>query len=232
MSAAADGAVAARQAEALCRLLRLSPGDGVLDVPCGDGRLSVALAACGLAVTAVDKDNEALTVGRQRTGGSRVKWVCSDMAVLPPMAPFDAAVCFWSSFGYLSDDGNELFVQGLARALKPDGRMYLDTPVLETLFRQWTPRSLNQRGKHHILQQRTFDFRTSRLERAWTYFSDGERRQRVTRQRHYSVFELLAMFERAGFVECQLLGDLDGRPFDESSHKLYVVAGRGARAPV
>jgi ubiquinone/menaquinone biosynthesis C-methylase UbiE len=227
MSATSDGAIAARQARALCDLLRLSPGDTVLDVPCGDGRLSTHLAACGLTVTAIDKDEEALMLAQQRSGGDGVTWIRADMAALPPFAAFDAVICFWSSFGYLSDSGNQQFVEGVARVLKPGGRMYLDTPVLETLFRHWGGRSSNVSADNPVRQDRRFDFRTSRLERTWSYVSGGERHERITRQRHYSVSELLALVQRAGFVDCELFDDLDRQTFGEDSHKLYLVAARG-----
>src|SRR5687767_5885998 len=60
------------EATFLADRLALSPGDRVLDVPCGDGRLALALAVRGCRVTGVDISEEFLTAAatRRRPEGS------------------------------------------------------------------------------------------------------------------------------------------------------------------
>lgn len=225
-SASAEGAVAAEQAAQLCQLLALDPGQRVLDVPCGDGRLSVALAGRGIQVTGIDRDGAALARARIREAAIGLTWIEADMAAMPPLAPFDAAICFWNSFGYLSDEGNTRFLTDVRRLLKPGGRLFVDTSVIETVFRRWTTRSWKPCGTGYSLQERSFDFVTSCLYRKWTHLHGGETVERVTCQRVYSVCELVTRLRDAGFGDIQLMGDLAAAPFDADAKQLCVVAAR------
>jgi tellurite methyltransferase len=74
------------------------PRGRALDVACGAGRNSLALAAAGFAVTAVDIADAALARGRQAAvdRGLAIDWLCADLdddpsAVLPP-GPFEAII--------------------------------------------------------------------------------------------------------------------------------------------
>ncbi|MFQ6028933.1 MAG: SAM-dependent methyltransferase [Dehalococcoidia bacterium] len=84
---------------------QLPPGARILDVPCGGGRLALELAARGYRVTGVDIAQplldraEAQAVAR----GLTVDWECRDMRDLSWEGEFDAALCWWSSFGYFDE---------------------------------------------------------------------------------------------------------------------------------
>jgi SAM-dependent methyltransferase len=57
--------VAIKEVEGLIRLLRLKPGDRILDVPCGTGRHSGALASRGFDVVGVDFNPSLLKIARR-----------------------------------------------------------------------------------------------------------------------------------------------------------------------
>jgi len=68
-----------------------TPAARVLDLGCGSGRLTVALAAAGHRVTGIDPAGAALDRARRRAGGERVRWVEGTSADAPDDA-FDVAV--------------------------------------------------------------------------------------------------------------------------------------------
>src|SRR5690242_309651 len=88
----------------------LPPGARVLDVPCGDGRLSCALAARGYHVTGVDGSAKLLGWAKERGQGLPVQWRHADMRELPWSGEFGGAFCFGNSFGYLGEEGDAAFL--------------------------------------------------------------------------------------------------------------------------
>ena len=71
-----------------------------LDVGCGDGRISFALARDGAQVFAVDPDDESITTARGETPRDllrRVRFEVADAAQIElPKGEFDLAVFSWS----------------------------------------------------------------------------------------------------------------------------------------
>jgi SAM-dependent methyltransferase len=94
----------------------------LLDVPCGNGRHAVEFAGRGYRMTALDLSEEFVAEGRGSTG-LPVRWVLGDMRELAWESEFDGAFCFGNSFAYLDADDACKFFWGIARSLKPGGRL-------------------------------------------------------------------------------------------------------------
>ena len=129
------------EVDAAVRFLRLKAGDHVLDLCCGQGRHSVEFAKRGFRVTGYD-------LSATLAGGCRgkrppaarvdVKFVRGDMREVPWEERFDAAVNFYTAFGYFEhDDENQAVLDRTAAALKPGGRFLLDYPCLEGRMSNW-----------------------------------------------------------------------------------------------
>src|SRR5437764_269981 len=82
--------------------LGLERGDSILDAPCGHGRISNRLAAQGLHVTGVDASELFLDVARSVRSGAIFHR--GDLRQLPLDGLFDAAVSWFTSFGYFDDE--------------------------------------------------------------------------------------------------------------------------------
>jgi len=190
-----------READRLARLLATSPGAKILDVPCGAGRLALALAGHGYRLTGVDWSPEFLGHARARDTAEQVTWEQRDMRDLPWPDRFDAAFCAGNSFGYLDDEGNAAFLQAVRTALKPGGRFVLDTPmVLENLLHQLQPRPWWKAGDVHLLVDNQYDPARGRLDTEYTFVSNGVVEVRRGSQRVYSYRELMALLTASGFA--------------------------------
>ena len=191
-----------REAASLARMLDVAAGAELLDVPCGGGRLTRALADRGYQVTGVDWSaaflDHARAAGDPARGG--VTWERRDMRDLPWRARFDGAFCMGNSFGYLDDEGNAAFLRTVAAALKPGARFVLETPmVLENLLGHIADRPWWKVGDMYLLVANTYDHPTTRLDIEYTFVSNGRVDVRRGSHRAYSYRELAALIDAAGF---------------------------------
>jgi len=221
----------AREADFLARVLRLRPGDRVLDVPCGAGRLSLPLAERGLRVTGVDLSGEQIAAARRGEAATpapaKIEWRQADVRDLPWESAFDAAFCFGNSFGYLDRDGTRAFVHALARALKPDGRFAMDTGmVAETILPALRDHEETTIGGVRFIEDNTYHPDASCLETRYTFVRDGVSQTRVGLHWIFTIGEIGRFFTEEGMTVTGLYGSLDEAPFAIGDRLLYLVAAK------
>ncbi len=221
------------QADGLVAALALRAGERVLDVPCGNGRLALELAARGFQVCGVDLAVEFVEEARCAAAerGLEVELACADMRALPWRDELDAAFCMGNSFGYLEDRGNREFLAAVARSLRPGGRFVLEYPmVAEVALARGEPRNWYRFGDLIMLSEASYDAARSRLDTRYTFvdLSRGRAETRPASYQIYTVRELGELLCAAGFAELELLGGLDGQPFASGSTCLYVKARRSS----
>jgi SAM-dependent methyltransferase len=214
------------EAEFIQQQLRLLPGAAVLDVPCGQGRLALALAGRGHHVIGVDLCAEELDAARQlaRDRNVAVQWEHRDMRDLPWENTFDGAYCFGNSFGYMDDAANAAFLAAVQRSLKPGGRFLLDYPLLaESFLPKFQERLWFQADDLILLVQHRFDPRTSRTETEYTFIKDGKVENRPGSHRVYPFKELHDLLGRVGFTDIQGYGSLHKEALKLGSPHPYIL---------
>lgn len=209
------------QVDRLVEALHLEPGARVLDVPCGTGRVASRLAARGYDVIGVDITERFLEVGRARGDGVRYERV--DMRELPFEGEFDAAICFWGSFGYFDEAGDLAQARSAARALKPGGRYLIDTPGAETILSRFTERDWFEVEGSVVLQERSYSLGEGREETEWTFLREGRRESHRSSMRIYTLHELTELLREAGFAGFEARDD-ELQPFSLGAHRLWLVA--------
>jgi ubiquinone/menaquinone biosynthesis C-methylase UbiE len=105
------------------RLLKLQPGEKVLDVACGQGALCRLLAEKGAEVTGIDAAEPLVRLARER-GPASIRYLVGDARQLStlPEASFDAATCV---LAIQNIDQLAPAFDGIGRLLKPMGRFVL-----------------------------------------------------------------------------------------------------------
>jgi SAM-dependent methyltransferase len=218
-------------AELVARAARLEPGSRVLDVPCGNGRIALELAAAGHVVTGVDLTPRFVDEAKRSAAarGVDATLLIGDMRDLPFAGEFDAAVNFGGSFGYFRDDrGESAAVAAVARALRPGGRFVVDTLTVETVLprfqaeRSWTVGDLD------VATLNQFDSGVGRMETEWTITApDGRTERRTSSIRLYAVPELTALLAAHGFERVDALDPATLEPFGPDTERLLIVGTLG-----
>jgi cyclopropane fatty-acyl-phospholipid synthase-like methyltransferase len=227
---AAGATMAEADAEVVRRVLDRGPAGRVLDVPCGDGRMSLRLAAAGHDVVGVDlapaevEHAAAAAAGR----GLRARFLVGDLRDLPDVGPVDVVLSWGNSFGYLLPADSAASLAGMRRRLGPGGRLVLESmTVAEALL----PGGLSGEAETYAfggIRMTTEDhYRAaeSRLETRATFEADDGTVETAVFAHHvHTSGEVTRMLHAAGFGDVELLGSDGEQPFTVGSPKLIAVA--------
>ena len=202
-------------------------GKSALDLCCGPGRCSIALAKRGFSVTGIDRTKFLLDKARAeaKAANVRIDWVQKDMRDFVRANSFDLALSMFTSFGYFDDKQEDLLVlKNILASLKPGGVCLIELLGKEFLAKVFQPTISNLLPDGTVMVQRheIFDDWT-RVRNEWLLIKDT----RVKRFRfHHTVYsgqELRDLMQRAGFVDVTLYGSLDGVDYGPHSERLITV---------
>ena len=116
---------------------RLGPGARVLDLACGEGRHSLAAAARGARVTALDRDEVRLAAARERAEaqGLSIAWIAADLEdePWPDLGSFDAVLVF----NYL----DRARLPRIIDLIEPGGLLMMETYLTAQRELGWGPTS-------------------------------------------------------------------------------------------
>jgi ubiquinone/menaquinone biosynthesis C-methylase UbiE len=209
--------------EKIVELIELEPGAQILDCPCGHGRIANALAERGFRVTGIDSSEFFLERARADAAarGAEVEFVQGDMRDLPWRGRFDGLVNWFTSFGYFSDDQNKAVLRQFHRALKPGGRLVLETQNITRILANPSPQHFIERDGDLMADEWQLDVENARFVTSRTVIRSGRTRKTHFVIRWFSVPELRAWLEEAGFENVHT-------PGQTPETRLVIVADRPA----
>jgi SAM-dependent methyltransferase len=217
------------ETDLIIRLLELPSGSELLDAPCGHGRIANRLAAHGLRVTGLDSSALFLDLARERAAAARVdvEYVEGDLRDIAFEGRFDAALNWFTSFGYFDDEGNRRVLEGFRRALKPGGVLLLEQASRDFLVANIPPSGqavwMTERGDDLQIDKVTFDPVAGRSHTERIMVRDGKVRRTGFTLAQPTPPQFAEMLREAGFEEVRAL-DESGEPFTVRSRRLLVLA--------
>lgn len=219
------------EAEQVTTLLALAPPARILDLPCGVGRHSIALARRGYAMTGVDITPAYIDIARRRAAeipGLRSEFRVGDMREHEGDGSFDAVINIWTSFGYFKDIQDDRRVAGnLLRSLRPGGVLLMEMMGKEVFAMRRQAKDWQELGDGSILltENRVTDS-WSWISSRWTWVREGKTTSHMVEHRLYSFVELRDVLASVGFAEIRAFGSLGGTPYDLEAMRLVVRAKR------
>ena len=210
------------------------PWNTVLDLACGTGSLTRELALRGYEMIGVDRSPEMLAEAAEKNRGvAPVEpiFLCQSMERLDLYGTIDACVCCLDSVNYVTDP------KKLARAfqrvhlfLMPGGLFLFDVNSPEKLEGLDGQVFLDETEDTYCVWRAEF----SRRSRVCSYFMDlfqldpstgqWDRGEELHRERAYTVEELTAMLEQAGFSQVRTYGELKLRPPRPGEQRIFFTA--------
>lgn len=104
----------------------------MLELACGSGEITHALAQDGFSMNALDLSSEMIEQARKKDRS--VSFYCGDMRDLSQFQTYDAVACLCDSFNYLLDKAEvRLFFKEVFDHLNPHGLFFFDTHSLDRI---------------------------------------------------------------------------------------------------
>ncbi len=211
--------------------LAVAKGGEVLDIACGYGRHAIELVQRGLSVTGLDLSLPLLirAADESQRREVSVNFVHTDMREMSFERQFSGAYCMLTSFGYFDEESNLKVAEGIARALKPGGRLLIDVVNRDYIVGDLPARVWWEGEGCVVLEEVDFNFNTNRiLTHRSVVFEDGQQLEQEISVRVYSLHELGKLLRQAGFRVIEVSGSIPtrGHFFGANSRNLLVLAER------
>jgi len=204
----------------------------VLDLCCGNGRLSTWMAKKGFTVVGLDISKMYLEGAERKAKEhgveSKARFIYGDMRevdqVLKDEAPFDVVLNFKNSLGWWGDRGDEM-VFAKARALTTKGGVLVIGECDHTgnMMRDFSAKDMIEREDYTILRNSWIDYLTTTFNSKWQFFkkngNDLEYFDHFDFQaRVYTPSELSSLLKRAGWEAVAVYSNIATQePFTEQT---------------
>ena len=211
----------------------LTPGHRILDLACGGGRHSVAMAQRGAVVTGIDLGPAAIDAARRRAkrAGVHVEWLHGDLRHLPFENVFHAVTFIFGCFTEMPRRDAQAVLGRISRSLRPGGTLLLDvyTPAffadLDGMQEWWVGGDFIAGRFPQLVLSEYFYYARNKTYARRDFICEAE-----TGVVHafglsgqaYSLAELKRMLAAAGLSLTVACGDWQGAPVRRDS-RLYVL---------
>jgi SAM-dependent methyltransferase len=210
------------------------PGNIVLDLACGTGSLTRALAKRGYEMIGVDRSPEMLSRATEKCRelpGIPPLFLCQPMEKLDLYGTVDACVCCLDSVNYVTDQKKlQKAFDRLHLFLAPGGLFLFDVNTPEKLMGLDGQVFFDETQDVYCVWRAKYFQRTKLCSYYMDIFRlDGEsnqwdRGEELHRQRAYSIDELTAMLEQAGFHKIKVFGNLKLRAPVDGEERVFFAA--------
>jgi 2-polyprenyl-3-methyl-5-hydroxy-6-metoxy-1,4-benzoquinol methylase len=224
----------AAQVDFIIHTLELKGNERILDLACGFGRHSIALAEKGFRVTGVDITPAFVEDARKTAGkkGLDAEFICSDIRDISFINEFDVVLNMADgAIGYLEDDRENLKIfDRISAALKPGGRHFMDVCNRKHAEMHFPKRHWEAGEKALSLAEFSWDREKKRMLYSGFEIPFGktavppESLKPHSSIRLYGREELRRILSRRGLTIVATYADYEGRPDSQRELQLMVYS--------
>jgi SAM-dependent methyltransferase len=177
-------------------------------------------------VLGIDKERSFIraALARRTDESGDAEFHVGDMRSLQCEGRFDAVVNWGGSFGYFSDDENLAVVRGMARALRPGGRVLIDQPNREWLLRHFQAKL----GDELLKVKNRWAVSTQRMQSEWVLSSGSAAGSYRMSMRLYTPGQFKSLLGQWGLRLTHLYGSSGAESYSRTSRRIIVI---GLSAP-
>ncbi|MCP3920748.1 MAG: class I SAM-dependent methyltransferase [bacterium] len=211
-------------------LARVGLRGRVLDLCCGFGRHTLALAEEGFDVFGLDLSADLLESAAELSGAERLRGrlVRADAMRVPfADASFDGIVNLFSSFGYFGEAGDLRVLDEIARLVRSGGRVVLDLMNPDRIRARLVPESTTERDGLVLRERRSLGEGGRRVTKEVTLtLPDGATKSWREDVRMYATAELEPLLAARGLAIDDVSGAFEATPFGPDAERQVITLSR------
>lgn len=202
-------------------------GKRIMEVACGSGEITIALAKKGYQVDASDLSHEMIEEAKKKANSDKVHWKVMDMRNLKSETQYDGILCLCDSFNYILnlDEVKSMFQQ-VYESLYDDGIFIMDMHSKDRL-EEFQEEFFEDGLIDGCGYQWTIDTIEDKIYQNFAFYDkDGKATLEQHIQRVYPPDLIKQLLQKCGF-DVQLYTDFIHEGICEGEKYFYVARKRG-----
>lgn len=209
--------------------MHIPHGAEILDLCCGFGRHTIALAERGYMVTGLDYSRRLIDHAREYNAHENASYVVGDIRGPYPIRSYALIANLFTSFGYFDDHHeHERVFTAIYDHLAPGGCLVMDFLNSTVLRQTLVPETMSMIGETMVIQERSIEepFVRKRITINVPCQAEHTFEERVWL---YSPEQLRTMMHDAGLSVRRVFGSYEGAPFvEDASQRVILIAEKPA----
>lgn len=206
----------------------LQPGNEVLDLMCGYGRHTIALARKGLQVTAIDNLSDYINDINKSSAIEKlpVKARVENIMESKCQHLFDLAICMGNSLNFFNSADTKKILQNISSCLNPNGHLLINSwSLAEIVFNKPVTNTWGKFGGMKMLTESRLLFQPTRIESEVTMLNaDGSSETKKAIDYIYSLNEYDMMLNEAGLQLKDVFSIPGKKKFTAGEPRAYLIA--------
>jgi len=211
----------------IIEMCNLKPGDSVLDVGCGNGRITNELARRGFDVTGIDWSADALSQAASKAAKENlsVNFKNANFLDFKELDKYNLILSWYTSFGYTDDKSSRTLLRQLNASLKTGGIILIDHINRERYLKNLPRYNIEERDSNYMIDMFSYEISTGFLNINRRFIKNGETVAAPYSIRLISYTELKDWLCYAGFEDIYGF-DGYGKPLTLDSNRMIVIGAK------